>query len=119
MKSRGQVFLGLLAFADIEHETDQCFDFPVLAHHMHHIAYPHVLTVAGQGAVVGIMVDPGLGLRDVETHHVLMIDQDSFQEEEARMLPDARGIKAQARRGEGILPPRDNRRRKCSDAWAF
>src|SRR3546814_10223831 len=49
--------LGPLAFADIEHETDQRVDRTVrLAHHMHHVADPHVATVTGQRTVIGLMV---------------------------------------------------------------
>ena len=38
-----QVFLGLLALADIEHEADQRLHLAVLALHVHHVANPHVL----------------------------------------------------------------------------
>ncbi|MNX80374.1 hypothetical protein D3C86_1120330 [compost metagenome] len=67
------MLFGFLALADIEHEPHQRLDFAVLAHHVHHIADPHVFTAVGQRAVVRFMVDPGPGLRDAELHHVIAI----------------------------------------------
>ncbi|CAM5574820.1 hypothetical protein SSTU70S_04697 [Stutzerimonas stutzeri] len=56
-----QLLLGLLALADIEHEADQRFDLARgIAQHMHHIANPHIAAVAGQSAIVGLVVDTGL-----------------------------------------------------------
>ncbi|MNJ62783.1 hypothetical protein D3C77_586380 [compost metagenome] len=53
-----QLLLGLLALADIEHEADQRFDLARgIAQHMHHIANPYIATVAGQSAIVGLVVE--------------------------------------------------------------
>src|SRR5471032_277043 len=68
-----QVFFGLLALADIEHEADQRFDIIALAHHMHHIANPHVVTVYRQRAVIGLVVNAGARLRYAKVHHVLTV----------------------------------------------
>jgi hypothetical protein len=64
------LFLGLLALADIEHETDQRIHLSLcVTHHMHHVAYPDVMPVLGQCAVVRFMVDTAFGLGDTEIDH--------------------------------------------------
>ena len=69
-----QLFLGALALADVEHEADQRFDLALgVAHHMHHVAYPDVAVVPGEGAVVGLVVDAGLGLREAEVDDLLAV----------------------------------------------
>ncbi|MPN08309.1 hypothetical protein SDC9_155591 [bioreactor metagenome] len=62
-----QLVLGLLAFADVEHEADQGFHFSVAAYYMDNVAYPHIPAVPAQGAIVCFMITTGLGLGDTES----------------------------------------------------
>ncbi|MPM89546.1 hypothetical protein SDC9_136655 [bioreactor metagenome] len=69
-----QPFLGLFAFADVEHEADQRLSLTLLvAHHMDHIANPDIAVVLGQRAIVSLMVHAGLGLAHTEIHHIFAV----------------------------------------------
>ena len=69
-----QLFLSLLALADVEHEADQRIHLAVVvAHHVHHVANPHVVASGGQRTVVSLMIDAVLRLRDAELHHLLAV----------------------------------------------
>ena len=69
-----QFFLGLLAFADVEHEADQGLHLALgVAHHVHHVADPYIAVVLGQRPVVGLVVHPALGLGDAEIHHAFTV----------------------------------------------
>lgn len=59
-----QLVLGLLAFADVEHEADQRLDLAgVVAHHVDDVANPDVFAARRHRPVVGLVVDAGLRLR--------------------------------------------------------
>ena len=69
-----QAVRGPVALADVEHEADQAVDLArVVAHHVHHVADPAIAAILRYGAVVGLVVHPGLRLRHAEVHYELAI----------------------------------------------
>ena len=108
-----QLFLALLALGDVEHEAHERHHLALqVAHHVHHVADPHIAAVRGKRAVIGFVVYARLGLCDAEVDHALaVVGMDAvgpvLHRGPARGLPAQQAFDLRADIGKGRRRPVD------------
>jgi hypothetical protein len=106
-----QFGFGFFALADVEHESDQCFNFVILvADDMYDIAYPHIITVFAERTIVSFVICAGLGLRHAKIDYPFAIFRmhlfgPVLRTDPTFWRPAQQGFNLRADKGEGHAFP--------------